>query len=40
MIRAQAAALNYKHLTNDRRRLATFPEVEYIFPNSSGVAEG
>ena len=37
LIRAQAAAFNYKHLTNDRRRLAAFPEVEYIFPNSSDV---
>jgi predicted nucleic acid-binding protein len=34
LIRAQAAALNCKHLTNDRRRLTTFPEVEYIFPTS------
>src|SRR5579859_5458136 len=32
LIRAQAAALNCKHLTNDRRRLAAFPEVEYVFP--------
>ena len=32
LIRAQAAALNCKHLTNDRRRLAAFPEVEYLFP--------
>jgi len=34
-IRAQAAALPCKHLTNDRRRLAVFPEVEYIFPDKS-----
>jgi predicted nucleic acid-binding protein len=33
LIRAQAAALNCKHLTNDRRRLAAFPEVEYLFPD-------
>jgi len=32
LIRAQAAALNCKHLTNDRRRLAAFPELEYLFP--------
>jgi predicted nucleic acid-binding protein len=32
LIRAQAAALNCKHLTNDRRRLTAFPELEYIFP--------
>ena len=31
-IRAQAAALGCKHLTNDRRRMAAFPEVEFIFP--------
>lgn len=33
LIRAQAAALNCKHLTNDRRRLSAFPEVEYLFPD-------
>lgn len=32
LIRAQASALNCKQLTNDRRRLAAFPEVEYVFP--------
>lgn len=31
-IRAQAAALGCRHLTNDRRRLTAFPEVEFIFP--------
>lgn len=35
LIRAQAASLNCKHLTNDRRRLAAFPEVEFIFPTLS-----
>jgi predicted nucleic acid-binding protein len=34
LIRAQAAALNCRHLTNDRRRLTACPEVEYIFPAS------
>ena len=34
LIRAQAATLNCKHLTNDRRRLTAFPEVEYLFPSS------
>ena len=34
LIRAQAAVLNCKHLTNDRRRLSAFPEVEYLFPAS------
>jgi len=33
LIRAQAAALDCKHLTNDRRRLAAFPDVEFIFPD-------
>ena len=32
LIRGQAAALGCKHLTNDRRRLAAFPEVEFVFP--------
>jgi len=32
LIRAQAVALNCKHLTSDRRRLAVFPELEYLFP--------
>jgi predicted nucleic acid-binding protein len=32
LIRGQAAALSCKHLTNDRRRLAAFPEVEFVFP--------
>lgn len=40
LIRAQAASLNCKHLTNDRRRLAVFPEVEYIFPSSSTPGTG
>jgi len=31
-IRAQASTLVCKHLTNDRRRLPAFPEVEFIFP--------
>lgn len=33
LIRAQAAALNCRHLTNDRRRLRAFPQVDYIFPD-------
>lgn len=32
LIRAQAAESNCRHLTNDRRRLTTFPEIEYVFP--------
>ena len=32
LIRAQAAVLGLKHLTNDRRRTAQFPDVEFIFP--------
>ena len=35
LIRGQAAALAYKHLTNDRRRLAAFPEVEFVFPGTA-----
>ncbi len=31
-IRAQAASLNLPHLTNDRRRLAEWPEVDFLFP--------
>lgn len=31
-IRAQAAVLNLPHLTNDRRRLAAWPDVDFIFP--------
>ena len=33
LIRAQAAALDCRHLTSDRRRLASFPEVKFIFPD-------
>ena len=32
LIRGQAAALGCKHLTNDRRRLGAFPEVDFVFP--------
>lgn len=32
LIRGQAASLGCKHLTNDRRRLAAFPDVEFVFP--------
>jgi predicted nucleic acid-binding protein len=31
-IRGQAAALNLIHLTNDRRRLTVWPDVEFVFP--------
>ena len=31
-IRAQAAVLNLPHLTNDRRRLAAWPDVDFLFP--------
>jgi predicted nucleic acid-binding protein len=31
-IRAQAAVPNLPHLTNDRRRLASWPEVDFVFP--------
>ena len=32
-IRAQAAERGWKHLTNDRRRIAWWPEVEFVFGN-------
>lgn len=32
LIRAQAAVLNLRHLTNDRRRLTPWPDVDFIFP--------
>lgn len=32
LIRGQAAVLNLPHLTNDRRRLAAWPEVDFLFP--------
>jgi predicted nucleic acid-binding protein len=31
-IRAQAAVMNLPHLTNDRRRLAVWPDVDFVFP--------
>jgi predicted nucleic acid-binding protein len=31
-IRAQAAALNCRHLTNDHGRLALWPDVDFLFP--------
>ncbi len=34
-IRAQAAVLNLPHLTDDRRRLAPWPDIDFIFPGSS-----
>ena len=33
-IRAQAAVLNLPHLTNDRRRLAAWPDVDFLFPET------
>ena len=32
-IRAQAAERGWQHLTNDRRRLAWWPDVDFIFGN-------
>ena len=32
LIRGQAAVSDFRHLTSDRRRLAAFPEVEFLFP--------
>ena len=31
-IRAQAAVLAIQHLTNDRRRTAVWPELDFVFP--------
>jgi predicted nucleic acid-binding protein len=31
LIRAQASSLNLPHLTNDRRRIKCFPEVDFVF---------
>ena len=31
-IRAQAAMLNLPHLTNDRRRMQYWPEVDFLLP--------
>jgi len=31
-IRAQASTLDLPHLTNDRRRLAPWPDVDFLFP--------
>jgi predicted nucleic acid-binding protein len=33
-IPAQAALLGMPHLTNDRRRLAVFPDVDFLFPQN------
>jgi predicted nucleic acid-binding protein len=32
LIRGHAAALGVPHLTNDRRRLRAFPDVDFHFP--------
>lgn len=32
LIRGQAAASGLLHLTNDRRRLRSFPDVDFLFP--------
>ncbi len=33
-IRAQAAVLNLPHLTNDRRRMEYWPEVDFLLPET------
>jgi predicted nucleic acid-binding protein len=33
-IRGQAVSLNLQHLTNDHRRLAVWPDVDFLFPES------
>jgi hypothetical protein len=32
LIRGQAAVLDMPHLTNDRRRIHVFPDVDFLFP--------
>ena len=34
-IRGQAAVLGVPHLTNDRRRLRAFPDVDFLFPQTA-----
>jgi predicted nucleic acid-binding protein len=34
-IRGQAAVLNIQHLTNDRRRLSVWPDVDFLFPENT-----
>ena len=34
LIRGLASARNCRHLTNDRRRCAWFPEVQFLFPDN------
>jgi predicted nucleic acid-binding protein len=34
LIRGQAAVLGIKHLTNDRRRTQSFPDVDFLYPES------
>jgi len=34
-IRAQAAVLNLPHLTNDRRHVASWPDVDFLFPEKT-----
>ena len=34
LIRGQAAALSLPHLTDDCRRLAVWPDVDFIFPEA------
>ena len=39
LIRGQAAALGVPHLTNDRRRLRAFPEVDFLFPGNAALGD-
>jgi predicted nucleic acid-binding protein len=32
LIRGQAAVLGYRHLTNDRRRIMVWPDVDFLYP--------
>jgi predicted nucleic acid-binding protein len=33
-IRAQAAVFNLPHLTNDRRRITAWPDIDFLFPEA------
>ena len=37
LIRGQASALGVPHLTNDRRQLQAFPEIDFRFPGDAAV---
>jgi hypothetical protein len=38
LIRGQAAANNWRHLTNDRRRTRVFPDVDWLWPDETPIS--